>query len=158
MTINERVRYLRKEILSMNQTEFAKQLGMKQTGISYMERNGSTVTNKAIKTICLVFNVNEDWLINGNGSVLAKQKNFNLNDFILKHGATTLELEAIKAYFEIEPSIRRAALEYFKNKLSAHADMGDETLINAIPNTPEELENKFPPILSDSEDDKNKIG
>ena len=60
MTINERVRYFRKEVLKMNQHTFAKYLGMKQTSISSLE-NG-TVSEPAIKSICLAFNLNEDWL------------------------------------------------------------------------------------------------
>ncbi len=38
MTINERVKHFRKDVLRISQTEFAVSLGMKQTGVSYMER------------------------------------------------------------------------------------------------------------------------
>ena len=60
MTINERIRYFRKEILKISQRGFAKYIGMKQTSISSIE-NG-TVTDSTIKTICLAFNLNESWL------------------------------------------------------------------------------------------------
>lgn len=40
MTINERVKHFRKDVLHISQTEFAVSLGMKQTGVSYMERDG----------------------------------------------------------------------------------------------------------------------
>ena len=36
MTINERVKHFRKDVLHISQTEFAVSLGMKQTGVSYM--------------------------------------------------------------------------------------------------------------------------
>lgn len=73
MTINERVKYFRKEILHISQTEFASSLGMKQTGVSYMERNGSTVTDQTIKAICLLYNVNEEWLRTGSGDMFQPQ-------------------------------------------------------------------------------------
>ena len=38
MTINERLRYFRKEVLKMNQTDFASAIGMKQTGLSYIKK------------------------------------------------------------------------------------------------------------------------
>lgn len=60
MTINERVRYFRKEILKMNQRAFAKCLGMKQTSISNLEN--VSVSEPAIRSMCLAFNLNEDWL------------------------------------------------------------------------------------------------
>lgn len=62
MNINERIRYFRKEILKMSQSQFAEHLGMKQRSVSTFERSGGTVTNSTIKSICLAFNLNEDWL------------------------------------------------------------------------------------------------
>ena len=71
MTINERVKHFRKDVLHISQTEFAVSLGMKQTGVSYMERDGSTVTDQTIKAICLLYNVNEEWLRGGTGEMFA---------------------------------------------------------------------------------------
>ena len=62
MNINERVRYFRKEIMHMNQTEFAIRLGMKQTSVSTFEKSGATVTDQTINTLCLSFNLNENWI------------------------------------------------------------------------------------------------
>ena len=62
MTINERIRLLRKEYLKMNQTDFASLLGMKQTSVSSFEKPGATVTDQTLKAICLaVDNLNEEW-------------------------------------------------------------------------------------------------
>ena len=60
MTVNQRVRYFRTEIVKMSQRAFAKCIGMKQTSISSLE-NGS-VSSQTIKALCLAFNLNEDWL------------------------------------------------------------------------------------------------
>lgn len=118
MTINERVKHFRKNTLHISQTEFAAKLGMKQTGISYMERDGSTVTDQTIKAICLLYNVNEEWLRTGSGDMYAKTDTFSLDEFIKDKNATSLELEIIKLYFELDPEIRKAAIEHFKNGLS----------------------------------------
>lgn len=118
MTINERVKHFRKNTLHISQTEFAAKLGMKQTGISYMERDGSTVTDQTIKAICLLYNVNEEWLRTGSGDMYAKTDTFSLDEFIKDKNATSLELEIIKLYFELDPEIRKAAIEHFKKGLS----------------------------------------
>ena len=69
MTINDRIKYFRKEIKGINQKEFAKVLGVTQSGVSYMEQKGSTVADSSIKAICSVFNVNEEWLRSGAGDM-----------------------------------------------------------------------------------------
>ena len=43
---------------------------------------------------------------------------FSLDEFIKDKNATSLELEIIKLYFELDPEIRKAAIEHFKNGLS----------------------------------------
>ena len=62
MTINERIKYFRKEIKKMNQKQFAEILGVTQSGVSYMEQEGSTVADSSIKVICSVCGLNEEWL------------------------------------------------------------------------------------------------
>ena len=70
MTINERIRYLRKDQLKLSQTDFASFIGMKQTSVSYFEKNGATVTDQTIRSICLAIDgLNEDWLRTGNGDM-----------------------------------------------------------------------------------------
>lgn len=143
MTINERVKYFRKDILHISQTEFATSLGMKQTGVSYMERDGSTVTDQTIKSICLLYNVNEDWLRYGTEPIYIQSPVFSLDDFVRSKGATALELEIVKTYFELDPEIRRTAMEHFKRRLAA-AVAADPALI--VPDSEEELEAQCPPV------------
>lgn len=67
MTINERIRYLRKELLKINQLEFANKIKLKQNSVSFLEKEGSTVTGQNIELICNAFCVSRDWLITGEG-------------------------------------------------------------------------------------------
>ena len=50
MTINERVRYLRKKILKITQLELGEVCGVGGTAIAKLEKGGSTVTKRNIKT------------------------------------------------------------------------------------------------------------
>lgn len=122
MTINERIRYFRKDVLDMNQTEFADKLGMKQTSVSGIERESVAVTDRTIKTICLIFNVNEDWLRTGSGPIYNEREAFSLDQFAREHGATQLELEIIKVYFELDPTIRRAVMDHFRAHFAVDPD------------------------------------
>lgn len=66
--MNERLKQLRKE-LKINQTNFAKQLGITQTAYSMIENGNNPLADRYIKVICSVFNVNETWLRTGEGEM-----------------------------------------------------------------------------------------
>ncbi|MEY8517236.1 helix-turn-helix transcriptional regulator [Lachnospiraceae bacterium 29-84] len=119
MTINERIRHFRKNVLHINQRQFAADLGMAQTGVSGLEQDGATVTDRAIKSICMAFNLNEDWLRNGTEPMYIQAPTFSLDNFVRQHGGTELELDIMKAYFELEPDTRAMLVQHFKERLTA---------------------------------------
>jgi transcriptional regulator with XRE-family HTH domain len=106
----------------MSQTEFATQLGMKQTSVSTFEKFGGTVTDPTVKALCMAFNLNEDWLRYGTKPMYIQEPTFSLDKFVKDHGGTDLELEAMKAYFELEPDIRKMLVNHFKERLTAVRD------------------------------------
>lgn len=118
MSINERIKYFRKEILRINQTEFAAKLGMKQTSISTLEHEGATITEPTLHAICLAFHLNEEWLRNGTEPMYTPEAAFSLDNFLKESNATDLEIQIMKAYFSLDPKIRKVALEHFISCLS----------------------------------------
>ena len=68
MDINQRIRYLRKE-LKLSQGEFGEKIGLKHGAISRLEKSGNTVIDQNISLICNVFNVEEQWLRTGAGQM-----------------------------------------------------------------------------------------
>lgn len=120
MTINERIKLLRKE-KHMNQKQFASLLGITQSGVSYMEQPGNNISDSSIKSICTVCNANEEWLRSGNEPMRLEPDTFSLDEFIRQHGGTDLELNIVKTYFELDPDLRKTILQHFKTRLSAVA-------------------------------------
>jgi len=143
LTINERIRYLRKDVLKMNQTDFAQSIGMKQRGASGMEQDGATVTDRAIKSICMAYNVNEDWLRNGTEPMYIQEPTFSLDKFVKDHGGTELELDIMKAYFELEHDIRAMLVQHFKERLTASRQEAEE-----LTRTVEEAEEEYKKSIS----------
>ena len=136
MTINSRIKLVRKEA-GLNQKEFSEIIGVTQSGVSYMEQDGRNVSDLTVKSICNRFNVNEEWLVSGNGSAYIEPDFFSLDDFARKNNATALEIEIIKIYFELDQGIRRQIVSHFRERLASFDD---------VPATPAELEEKFPPV------------
>lgn len=67
MTINERVRILRKEYLHLTLAELGKRVGVGKTAISSIETGSSGVSSQMFNSICREFSVNPDWLRDGSG-------------------------------------------------------------------------------------------
>ncbi len=121
MEVHERIKELRKDFLHLSQTEFGEKLGVSRSVINNIERNVLARPDQKLslmKLICNTFNVNEDWLLNGTGDMFVQPATFCLDDFAAERGATPLELELIKAYFELDPEIRKAVINHFKERLS----------------------------------------
>lgn len=79
--MNKRIKELRK-YLQYNQKQFADALGIAQTSVSFLEREGSNVTEQNIKTICTIFNVREEWLRDGKGDIF---KSLSPEEEIIKY-------------------------------------------------------------------------
>ncbi len=130
MNINERIRDFRKNILHLSQTEFATQLGMKQTSVSTFEKSGATVTDPTIKALCMAFNLNEDWLRNGTEPMYIQSPIFSLDEFVKKHSTNDTEyqllLDLMKTYFEIDADVRRALVQHFKSRLDNRSTSAEE--------------------------------
>lgn len=122
----------------MNQKQFASLLGITQSGVSYMEQDGSNVSDSSIKTICSILGLSEDWLRYGTEPMYIKNDIFSLDNYLKSRSATDLEIEIIKAYFDLTPDIRDAVLNHFMSRLSPQSP-GD-----SIPAaTTEELEEEY---------------
>lgn len=68
MNENERVKKIRKEE-NLSQSEFGSRLGISRDGIANIEGNRVELKEQTIKLICKEFNVNEEWLRSGKGTM-----------------------------------------------------------------------------------------
>ena len=129
MEMHERIRELRKNHLKLSQTDFGEKLGVSRSVIKNIELNTLARPDQKlslIKLMCKEFNVNEDWLLHGIEPMFKEASTFSLDDFAKQHGATNLELEILKAYFEIDPNIRNQLVEHFKERLTASRSLSVE--------------------------------
>ena len=117
-SLNERIKELRKKH-GLSQKDFATKIGVSQRSVSWSEQPGNNVPDSTVKSLCMAFNVNEDWLRNGTEPMYIQEPTFSLDEFVKQHGGTELELEAMKAYFELDPDIRKMLVQHFKERLTA---------------------------------------
>ena len=66
--MNLRIKSIR-DHLKLKQNEFAEKLGIKQSSLSSIENVSVNVSPRVLKDVCASFNVNKNWLLNGEGDM-----------------------------------------------------------------------------------------
>jgi transcriptional regulator with XRE-family HTH domain len=102
MNILDRIRLARKT-LGLNQSEFARRIGLKQTALSMIEVERVTLTEKNIKLICATFDVNENWLRTGKGEMFGS--------------VSFYEKELMAVFSKLSPETQEFILEMAQNLL-----------------------------------------
>ena len=70
--INERITFLRKEVLQLSQTVFGEKLGVSRDVINNIEHNRTVPSTLLINHICTVFNINPVWINSGESEMLKR--------------------------------------------------------------------------------------
>ena len=113
MEIFERLKYIRKT-LNLTQKNFAKEIGMSQSGYSQIETG-----DKLIKPICLAFNIDENWLRTGEGEMFIKVEDSIFKQLSEKYNLNEKDLCFIKHYLNMNPQNRQYLLNMILNMADA---------------------------------------
>ncbi len=109
--MNERIRRLRNS-LGLSQSAFGKRLGLKQTTIAGYETGGRVPNDAVISLLCREFNVNENWLRTGEGSIYTPQKHDILNDLAMEYHLSDDSCALIRRFIELDENIQNAFVDY----------------------------------------------
>lgn len=129
LELHERIRELRKNYLHMSQTAFGAKLGVSRSVINNIELNALARPDQKlslIKLMCKEFSVNEEWLLHGSMPMFVTPDTFSLDQYLKERGCTALEMEIVKAYFELDFDTRQKVFEHFRARLTAAADAGQQ--------------------------------
>jgi transcriptional regulator with XRE-family HTH domain len=96
MTTEERMKLLR-TTLGLNQTEFAKRLGLTSVTISTTESGKTPLIDKNIKLMSLTFGVSEGWLRTGEGEMFTAETEGKEN--------------LVGMYRNLSPAVQKAILD-----------------------------------------------
>lgn len=135
----------------MTQQNFGARISVKGNTVAQWESGRNEPSDSTIFLICREFNVNEDWLRTGNGEMFVKETSDEEFMKVAKAVAS--------GNTETDKAIRKVLIDFYQMD-----DLGRQTLINFVrflseneraratksssqfPNTPEELEEKYPPV------------
>lgn len=116
MTINDRIRILRKEKLGLTMDDFGKRIGVGKTAISKIESGDRGVTDQMFTFIVREFHVRPEWLRDGEGEMFDKRSGL-LGKLRHEYNLTDLETAIIAEFIQMNPRERELMLECGRNLL-----------------------------------------
>lgn len=146
--MDKRLRKLRRE-LDLTQSAFADRIGMKQNTIATYEMGRSIPSDQTIRSICREFNVREEWLRNGTGEMFEPASSSALDALAAEFHLDRAAYVAVEKFINLPPDAREGILSYMR-EVASTIDELDLPPDHEIPETPDELEDKFPPVEPDA--------
>lgn len=153
MEMHERIKELRKEYLHLSQTEFGERLGVSRSVINNIERNALARPDQKlslIKLMCSVFDVNEEWIVNGTEPMFVETPSSTMEQLKKEFGLDDFSYNLVYQYLKLDAEQRQTVRDFFYNVVET--GVMDEDLFGDVPKTPEDLEKEFPPV----EPERNK--
>lgn len=145
--MNERLRRLRKN-LDLTQQDFGAKISVKGNTVAQWESGRNEPSDAAILLICREFNVNEEWLRTGTGEMFIEEtpdEKFMRMAKAVAAGDTRADRmirKTLMCFYEMDDLGKETLMNFIQNL----ADSRQEGPADKVPETPEELEGKYPPV------------
>lgn len=112
MTQGERVKEIRKA-LGLTLDKFGEKVGVKKQTVSRIENGVNNVTDQMVLSICREFNVNYDYLMNGEGEMFDDLPQTVLDELCVQYDLDDLDRTLVEMYLEMPEQVR----DYLKQEI-----------------------------------------
>lgn len=141
--MNERIRVLRKT-LGLTLKKAGERLGVSESAMSNIEKGNRNVTDQMFVSICREFNVNENWLRNGEGEMFNTIPNSTMEQLRNEFHLDDFSFNLVYEYLKLTEEKRSVVRELFQNAMVA-----EQTALGSIS---EEPTGQYTMILDEAED------
>lgn len=122
--MNERIRIIR-DHFNMTQEVFSKAIGLGQSTLGMIEVGKREVLERHIKTICSVFNINEEWFRTGKGEMFIETKSSFLASIASQYDLDEFDQVLLEAYLAL-PGDQRKVIKDFIQEVAGAFNNEDE--------------------------------
>ena len=150
--MKDRIRKIRRD-LDLTQQEFADRIGIKRNTIANYETGRNEPIDSVVSLICREFGVNEEWLRDGTGEMFAPDASDELEALVKRYDLSNADQVLIEKYINLKAGSRETIIDFITDVVAALEDLDpnakafpESDIYAGIPDTPEELEQKFPPL------------
>lgn len=105
MTQGERVNEIRKS-LNLTMEKFGEKLGVTKSAINKVEKNERVLTDQMSKSICREFNVNYDYLVNGEGDMFSNLPQTILDELCVQYDLSDFDRSIVEMYISLSAEER----------------------------------------------------
>lgn len=114
--MHNRVKKIR-QVLGISQESFGKALGVTKTAICAIETGRRGITEQMTKSICREFNVNYDWLKDGEGEMFDNVPETLIDELAQEFNLDDLDRRIILGYLHLTEADRAAVKRYIQSAL-----------------------------------------
>ena len=111
MAMNERVKALRNH-LGLSMKAFGEKLSLSQGNVSLIESGKVNITDRNIKLICSTWNVDENWLRNGEGEMFLPSSSSAIDLLVQKFSFPEICAKLLYTYDALDEERQKAVLDY----------------------------------------------
>lgn len=122
MTQGERVREIRKA-LNLTLEKFGEKVGAKKNTMSAIETGRNALTEQMSKSICREFNVNYDYLVNGEGNMFSNLPQTILDELCNQYDLDALDRLIVEMYIGLPSQDRERVKEEIKKLANRFSEM-----------------------------------
>ena len=119
MTQGDRVKDVRKT-LKLTLEEFGKKVGVTKQTVSRIENGINNLTDQMVKSICREFNVNYDWLMDGEGEMFSDLPQTVLDELCSQYELDDLDRFIVELYVglpkDVSDGIKARAKEHIQKR------------------------------------------
>lgn len=119
MDTSERIKYLRKDILHLNQEDFANKIGISRSNIGNIELGRVKLTERVAMDICKEFKINYLWLIEGKGPWKTETQDSIFEDLQKELDLDKNDIILLKEYASLDKEQRNQLFTYLKALIDA---------------------------------------
>lgn len=105
MAQGDRVKDVRKT-LKLTLEEFGKKVGVTKQTVSRIENGINNLTDQMVKSICREFNVNYDWLMDGEGEMFSDLPQTVLDELCSQYELDDLDRFIVELYVGLPKDVR----------------------------------------------------
>lgn len=105
MTQGERVLEIRK-VLGLTMDKFGEKLGVQKSAISKIEKDKVNLSDQMVKLICREYNVNYDWLMDGEGDMFSDLPQTVLDELCSQYELDDLDRFIVELYVGLPKDVR----------------------------------------------------
>ena len=122
MTQSERIKEIRKT-LNLTLEKFGEKLGVKKNTVSQLENGRNSLTEQMAKAICREFNVNYDYLVNGEGDMFSNLPQTILDELCNQYDLDALDRLIVEMYIGLPSQDRERVKEEIKKLANRFSEM-----------------------------------